>query len=178
MDGLLRANATLHRVCTPNSLLRSPMVKVLHAMLPQAWCSAPSPRSSACHMPLILCRLGARSGSSVVQVKIERLNSEVNFFHLHLSDRGMRLIATVYKQCLHSDQYRVTVICSRYCRGCSTSNIYCCIFYPSPLRAIFPERIQYLGAPCNRTTSKMRGFVSQDHIGGFSTKRECANTHK
>jgi hypothetical protein len=31
---------------------------------------------------------------------------------------------------------------------------------------------------CNRTTSKMRGFVSQDHIGGFSTKRECANTHK
>jgi hypothetical protein len=22
------------------------------------------------------------------------------------------------------------------------------------------------------------GFVSQDHIGGFSTKRECANTHK
>jgi hypothetical protein len=21
-------------------------------------------------------------------------------------------------------------------------------------------------------------FVSQDHIGGFSTKRECANTHK
>jgi hypothetical protein len=31
---------------------------------------------------------------------------------------------------------------------------------------------------CDRTTSKMRGFVSQDHIGGFSTKRECANTHK
>jgi hypothetical protein len=30
----------------------------------------------------------------------------------------------------------------------------------------------------DRTTSKMRGFVSQDHIGGFSTKRECANTHK
>jgi hypothetical protein len=33
-------------------------------------------------------------------------------------------------------------------------------------------------AKCDRTTSKMRGFVSQDHIGGFSTKRECANTHK
>jgi hypothetical protein len=33
-------------------------------------------------------------------------------------------------------------------------------------------------ADCDRTTSKMRGFVSQDHIGGFSTKRECANTHK
>jgi hypothetical protein len=31
---------------------------------------------------------------------------------------------------------------------------------------------------CDRTTSKMRGFVSQDHIGGFSTKRECANIHK
>jgi hypothetical protein len=31
---------------------------------------------------------------------------------------------------------------------------------------------------CDRTTLKMRGFVSQDHIGGFSTKRECANTHK
>jgi hypothetical protein len=31
---------------------------------------------------------------------------------------------------------------------------------------------------CDRPTSKMRGFVSQDHIGGFSTKRECANTHK
>jgi hypothetical protein len=31
---------------------------------------------------------------------------------------------------------------------------------------------------CDRTTSKMRGFVSQDHIGGFSTKRECVNTHK
>jgi hypothetical protein len=31
---------------------------------------------------------------------------------------------------------------------------------------------------CDRTTSKMRGFVSQDHIGGLSTKRECANTHK
>jgi hypothetical protein len=25
---------------------------------------------------------------------------------------------------------------------------------------------------------KNEGFVSQDHIGGFSTKRECANTHK
>jgi hypothetical protein len=34
------------------------------------------------------------------------------------------------------------------------------------------------GTFCDRTTSKMRGFVSQDHIGGFSTKRECANTHK
>jgi hypothetical protein len=33
-------------------------------------------------------------------------------------------------------------------------------------------------ADCDRTTSKMRGFISQDHIGGFSTKRECANTHK
>jgi hypothetical protein len=33
-------------------------------------------------------------------------------------------------------------------------------------------------AICDRTTSKMRGFVSQDHIGGFSMKRECANTHK
>jgi hypothetical protein len=31
---------------------------------------------------------------------------------------------------------------------------------------------------CDRTTSKMRGFVSQDHIGGFSMKRECTNTHK
>jgi hypothetical protein len=36
----------------------------------------------------------------------------------------------------------------------------------------------HLGDNCDRTTSKMRGFVSQDHIGGFSTKRECANTHK
>jgi hypothetical protein len=25
---------------------------------------------------------------------------------------------------------------------------------------------------------KNKGFVSQDYIGGFSTKRECANTHK
>jgi hypothetical protein len=31
---------------------------------------------------------------------------------------------------------------------------------------------------CDRTTLEMRGFVSQDHIGGFSMKRECANTHK
>jgi hypothetical protein len=31
---------------------------------------------------------------------------------------------------------------------------------------------------CDRTTSKMRGFVSQDHIGEFSTKRECANTRE
>jgi hypothetical protein len=35
-----------------------------------------------------------------------------------------------------------------------------------------------LGLMCDRTTSNMRGFVSQDHIGGFSTERECANTHK
>jgi hypothetical protein len=52
----------------------------------------------------------------------------------------MRLIATVYKQCLHSDQYCVTVICSRYCRGCSTSNIYCCMFYPSPPQGAFSQR--------------------------------------
>jgi hypothetical protein len=41
-----------------------------------------------------------------------------------------------------------------------------------------PCRKWWLHHMCNRTTSKMRGFVSQDHIGGFSTKRECANTHK
>jgi hypothetical protein len=38
--------------------------------------------------------------------------------------------------------------------------------------------LSFKGTLCDRTTSKMRGFVSQDHIGGFSTKRECANTHK
>jgi hypothetical protein len=31
---------------------------------------------------------------------------------------------------------------------------------------------------CDRTPSNNEGFVSQDHIGGFSTKRECANTHE
>jgi hypothetical protein len=39
------------------------------------------------------------------------------------------------------------------------------------------KEVNLLGE-CDRTTSKMRGFVSQDHIGGFSLKRECANTHK
>jgi hypothetical protein len=38
--------------------------------------------------------------------------------------------------------------------------------------------IQSLWGDCDRTTSKMKGFVSQDHIGGFPTKRECANTHE
>jgi uncharacterized lipoprotein YehR (DUF1307 family) len=35
--------------------------------------------------------------------------------------------------------------------------------------------LQFLG--CDRTPLKKQGFVSQDPTGGFSTKRECANTH-
>jgi hypothetical protein len=30
---------------------------------------------------------------------------------------------------------------------------------------------------CDRTPIKKQGFVSQDSTGGFSMKRECANTH-
>jgi hypothetical protein len=51
-------------------------------------------------------------------------------------------------------------------------------------KALYPNKTPSLPGSeeresnCDRTTSKMRGFVSQDHIGGFSTKRECANTHK
>jgi hypothetical protein len=32
------------------------------------------------------------------------------------------------------------------------------------------------GHDCDRTSVKKQGFVSQDHIGGFSTKREYTNT--
>jgi hypothetical protein len=32
-------------------------------------------------------------------------------------------------------------------------------------------------APVWQNHLRNEGFVSQDHIGGFSTKRECANTH-
>jgi hypothetical protein len=53
---------------------------------------------------------------------------------------------------------------------------------PGPPRVLWPQLplpgTGQLWGRCDRTTSKMRGFVSQDHIGGFSTKRECANTHK
>jgi hypothetical protein len=33
------------------------------------------------------------------------------------------------------------------------------------------------GYKCDRTPLNKQGFVSQDPTGGFSTKRECANTH-
>jgi hypothetical protein len=39
------------------------------------------------------------------------------------------------------------------------------------------ECIYILEDYCDRTPLKKQGFVSQDPTGGFSTKRECVNTH-
>jgi hypothetical protein len=53
-----------------------------------------------------------------------------------------------------------------------------------PLRALlslhwhYPTESESLTSFVWQNHLKNEGFVSQDHIGGFLTKRECANTHK
>jgi hypothetical protein len=60
---------------------------------------------------------------------------------------------------------------------CSTQSSTAAIFFSPPLASPRRHTNPWSSRWVWQNHLRNEGFVSQDHIGGFSTKRECVNTH-